>query len=181
MTHTPRTDASLLPRTMRTLEEDARLDAAVDALSPVANRLVAAAPLRDALLGRSLGHAVHPLLTDLPIGFWTSATVLDLTGGGRSHDAARRLVGLGVLSAVPTVLTGVAEWAVADRQSRRVGVVHAAANAAGLWLNVASWQSRRHGHHRAGLVLTLAANAAVAVGGQLGGHLTLVRHLGSRT
>lgn len=181
MTHPPGTDASLLPRTMRALEEDARLDAAVDALSPAANRLVTAAPLRDVLLGRALGHAVHPLLTDLPIGFWTSATVLDLAGGRHSRDAARRLVGLGVLGAVPTVLTGVAEWAVADRRSRRVGVVHAALNATGLWLNVASWQSRRHGHHRAGLVLTLAANVAVAVGGQLGGHLTLVRHLGSRT
>jgi hypothetical protein len=36
-------------------------------------------PAKDALHGVSLGHPLHPLLTDLPIGFWTSAWVLGWT------------------------------------------------------------------------------------------------------
>ena len=46
-------------------------------------------PLKDALSGTWLGHPLHPLLTDLPIGFWTSAFTLDLVGG-RTTDAPPR-------------------------------------------------------------------------------------------
>ena len=38
-------------------------------------------PVKDALSGTWLGHALHPLLTDLPIGTWTSAVLLDWLGG----------------------------------------------------------------------------------------------------
>ena len=39
-------------------------------------------PSADLLRGRPLGHALHPALTDLPIGFWTSAAVLDVVAAG---------------------------------------------------------------------------------------------------
>ncbi len=74
-------------------------------------RARARAACRDLLTGRWLGHAVHPVLTDLPIGFWTSAFTLDLIGGRRSRAAAQRLVGLGVLSVA------------AHRRERRGGLV----------------------------------------------------------
>ena len=35
---------------------------------------------RSVLGGDWLGHPLHPLLTDLPIGFWTSSFVLDFAG-----------------------------------------------------------------------------------------------------
>ena len=62
-----------------------------------------------------LGHPLHPLLTDLPIGFWTSAFVLDLVGGPGSRDASRQLVAWGVVSAVPTAAAGLADWPGLDR------------------------------------------------------------------
>jgi hypothetical protein len=31
--------------------------------------------MRDALAGRWLGHALHPLLTDFPLGMWIGASV----------------------------------------------------------------------------------------------------------
>jgi len=44
-----------------------------------------------------LGHALHPIMTDIPIGAWTSSVVLDWTGGRDSRSAADRLVLTGVL------------------------------------------------------------------------------------
>ncbi|HEY3485242.1 MAG TPA: hypothetical protein VGK49_07650, partial [Ilumatobacteraceae bacterium] len=42
---------------------------------------VAGGRVRQVLGGEWLGHPLHPALTDLPIGFWTSAFVLDMIGG----------------------------------------------------------------------------------------------------
>src|SRR5918997_192110 len=45
-------------------------------------------PLKDALSGTWLGHALHPLLTDVVVGTFLSATLLDLLG--RVDDGIRR-------------------------------------------------------------------------------------------
>ncbi|MBX9243883.1 DUF2231 domain-containing protein [Actinotalea ferrariae] len=164
----------------RALEDDARLDGAVDALRPLAQALVADDARRDLLLGRQMGHALHPLMTDAPIGAWMSAVVLDLVGGEGSRDAARRLVGIGVLSALPTALTGLAELAHTDRRTARVGAAHAAGNSVALGLFSASWLARRRGHHTKGVSLGLAGAAAVTVSGFLGAHLAIARNVGSR-
>lgn len=164
----------------RALEEETRLDGAVDALRPVADALVADDARRDLLLGRQLGHAAHPLLTDAPIGAWASAVLLDLVGGSQSRAAAQRLVGIGVLSAVPTALTGLAEWSHLGRRDARVGVAHAAGNSVALGLFSASWIARRKGHHAKGVALGLAGVAAVSVSGFLGAHLAIARNVNSR-
>lgn len=130
----------------------------------------------DALRGMWLGHAIHPLMTDVPIGAWTSATVLDLFGGEQSRFAARRLVGLGILAAVPTAITGVAEWGTTETlEDRRVGVVHAMSNSIALGLYTASWLSRRRGRHARGAGLALAGAAATGFGGYPGGQLIEAR------
>jgi hypothetical protein len=46
-------------------------------------------PVKDALSGDWLGHALHPLLTDLPIGTWTSAVLLDWSAAGAEPAADR--------------------------------------------------------------------------------------------
>lgn len=162
------------------LEGEKRLDALVDILRPLASALIASPARRDVLHGTWMGHALHPLLTDLPIGFWTSANVLDVVGGRRSRDASTQLVGLGVLSAAPTALTGWAEWAVADRQVQRVGVVHALSNATAIGLYAASWRARRQARHGRGVLLGLAGATVATVGGYLGGHMTAVRKVSTR-
>lgn len=166
-------------RLTRRIETSARLDAATKPLSAVAGRLTGSKPVRSVLQGDWLGHAVHPVLTDLPIGLWTSATVLDLIGGRSRRDASQLLVALGVAGAVPTAITGLAEYAHADQEERRVGLVHAAANNAALALYVSSLVARRAGRHRTGVLLGLAGGAAMAAGGYLGGHLIAVRKLAS--
>lgn len=164
----------------RTLEESTALDPVVRAVRPLADALVASPVRRDLLRGAWLGHALHPLLTDVPVGFWTSATVLDLVGGRGARGSAQRLVGLGLLLAGPTAWTGWAEWSGTGQREQRVGVVHAAANGAAIALYAASWAARRRDRHGRGVTLGLAASSALGVGGYLGGHLVSARKVGSR-
>jgi hypothetical protein len=71
------------------------LDGVAGRVGAAARGVVRPGPVRDALSGRALGHALHPLLTDLPIGTWTSASLLDALGGrGRRGRPARRRAGL---------------------------------------------------------------------------------------
>ena len=88
------------------LEGATALDGPVRAIeSPV--RTLFGSGARGALLrGDWLGHALHPLLTDVVLGTWTSATVLDVAGGPGATSSAQRLVGTGLLFAGPTAWTG---------------------------------------------------------------------------
>jgi uncharacterized membrane protein len=162
------------------LEGSSALDAPVGLVQPLVDALLADKKRADALQGMWLGHAVHPLLVMVPIGSWTSATVLDLVGGQSSRDAAQRLVGLGVLAFPSAAVTGWAEWGGAGQREKRVGVVHALSNVTAAGLFAASWKARRADRHLRGVVLGLAGHAAVGVGGYLGGHLTEARKVGSR-
>ena len=58
-----------------------QLDEPAKAIGKSVRKTVPAGPVKDALSGVWLGHALHPLLTDLPIGTWTSAVLLDWLGG----------------------------------------------------------------------------------------------------
>ncbi len=134
--------------------------------------------LADVLRGRPLGHALHPALTDLPIGFWTSGVVLDIVGGRRSAAAAQRLIGLGVLSAVPTALAGAADVPTLGSRPRRVAIVHAASNATALALFTRSWWGRLRGRHRSGVIDGLLASSVATFGGYLGGWMAFGDHTG---
>lgn len=132
------------------------------------------------LRGDWLGHATHPMLTDLPIGCWTAATLLDLLGGRKARPAAKRLVALGVLTAVPTAAAGLVEWrAIDDERVRRVAIVHAGSNGLALLGYMASWRARRRGHHLRGAFLGLCSGAVASAGGYLGGHLAFAQGVGS--
>ena len=162
-----------------------RLDA-VRAVDPViepvhrgVERVLPQGRAKDALHGVWLGHPLHPLLTDLPIGFWTSAFVLDLFGGRRSEPAADAMVALGVVSAVPTMAAGLADWSELDAPERRSGLVHGVANTVATALYAASFLRRRVGRRGAGVMLGLVGAMAATAGGYLGGHLTFRRGVGA--
>lgn len=168
-----------LVRTLQRLESWGGADSIAGLLGSLSGPL-GHEPLRGLLLGRGSGHAVHPVLTDLAIGFWTSSASLDLLRRGRSDDASRALVGWGVLSALPTAVTGLAEWRETSNPERRVGAVHATANAAATALYAVSWGLRRGGRQKAGVAAGLAATSVATVGAYLGGHLATARKVGSR-
>ncbi len=162
------------------LENAAALDAPVRAIEPAIRSAFGTGRRAAVLRGDWLGHAVHPLLTDLVIGSWTSATVLDLLGGTESTIPAQRLLGVGLLAAGPTAWTGWAEWSAAGERDKRVGLVHAVTNGLAVGIYAASWVARRRGRHSSGARLALAGAAVSGVGAYLGGHLAAARKLGSR-
>jgi uncharacterized membrane protein len=159
----------------------ARLESveALDGLARVAGRTVRevipdGAP-KDVLSGAWLGHALHPILTDIPIGVWTSSVLLDWTGGKDSRVASDRLILAGLLAAGVTAASGWSDWADAEQDDaavRRSGLVHAAANASAVALMTGSYLARQRGARGRGKLLSLAGSAVLGAGGWLGGHLT---------
>ena len=171
-------------------------------LSPVVDALESASPLdpigkqigksfrglvkpgafKDALSGTWLGHALHPLLTDLVIGSFVSATVLDVVGGDDSGQAQERLIGVGIAAYGPTAITGFSDWAdseIGNDGVRRVGLVHAVSNSAALGLYTASLIARRKGDHGRGKLLALGGAGVLGAAGFLGAHLTYAQGIGA--
>ena len=161
------------------LEDTAALDGAVQAIEPTIRSAFGTGRRGSVLRGEWLGHSIHPVLTDVVLGTWTSATVLDLFGGRESSAAAQRLVGAGLLAVAPTAWAGWAEWSAAGSRDKRVGIVHAATNAVAIGVYAASWVARRRGRHGTGAGLALAGAAISGVGAYLGGHLTEARKVAS--
>ena len=157
------------------------LDAPAKAIGKKVRGLIPHGPVKDALSGTPLGHAFHPLMTDVPIGTWLSSVVLDLIGGRDSEKAADRLVATGLAATLPTVASGYNDWAdteVGEPGVRRVGLVHAAVNATGASLFAASYVARKQGRRGRGKLLSLAGMSAIAAGGWLGGHLSFAQGTG---
>jgi nitrite reductase/ring-hydroxylating ferredoxin subunit/uncharacterized membrane protein len=115
------------------------------------------------------------MLTDVPIGAWTSAFMLDIFGGKGARRAADSLVGFGVLSALPTAAAGLSDWSDLIGEERRIGVVHAVGNVTALACYSLSYVARRRGRRARGLSWSFLGATAATVGGYLGGHLSYRR------
>lgn len=151
------------------LERAEALDRPVRALGGVASALPTDA--QALLRGEWLGHPLHPALTDLPIGFWTSAWALDIVGGRRCAAASTVLVGLGVASALPTAAAGLTDFVDMPREKQRVGVVHAVCNLAATAAYTASFVARCRGRRGRGIAWGFLGAGVATLGGYLGGHL----------
>jgi uncharacterized membrane protein len=157
------------------LESDETLDGLGRAAGRTVRRLVPGGAVKDAVSGTWLGHPLHPILTDIPIGVWTSSVLLDWTGGKDSQSASDRLILIGLLAAGATAASGWSDWADAEQghaEVRRSGLVHAAANATAVALMLGSYSARKRGARGRGRLLSLAGSSALGAGGWLGGHLT---------
>jgi nitrite reductase/ring-hydroxylating ferredoxin subunit len=145
------------------------LDRLGDPLQSVVQRVLRGR-LRDALHGVWLGHPVHPAAVQLPFGAWMSAAILDAVPG--AGPAATLLVGVGTASAVPTAVTGLNDWASLAREQRRVGLVHATANAIAVSLYTGSLAARLTGNRRLGRRLAYTGASVAVLGAYIGGHLS---------
>ena len=164
-----------------TIESLDALDAPGEFIGKKVRGAIGPGALKDALSGRLLGHPLHPVLTDVVIGSFVSATLLDVLGGRASEPAAERLIQIGIAAYGPTALAGITDWADSepvDDGVRRTGLVHAATNAAALGIYSASLAARRRGNSGRGKLLGLAGAAVLTAGGYLGGHLSFVKDVG---
>src|SRR5712692_6271156 len=70
--------------------------------------------IKDLLNGTWLGHSLHPVLTDVPLGAWSSTLVLDMAWLGNEDEGVARSsdisLALGILGATGAALTGVTDW-----------------------------------------------------------------------
>ena len=145
------------------------VSAALQPYSPTAR------PLNDFLNGVWLGHPLHPVLTDIPIGAWTVTALLDAieltTGRDTLAPGADAALGLGLLGALGSAVTGLADWQYTVERPRRTGLLHAACNVGATALYATSWLLRRAGRRGAGRVTALVGYGLVSIGGYLGGEL----------
>ena len=168
----------LLEKAMKRLEGAEALDEPAEKLVKVVGPATRPRVVKNALSGTWLGHRFHPLMVPLPIGFWTGALLFDLVATRRARWAADTLVGAGIAAAVPTAAAGLSDWADAEPDGRRVGLVHASCNTLALLCYSSSLVARLLGARKAGVGLGLAGAAAISVGGYLGGHLSYVQAVG---
>ena len=165
-------------KVVRRIESTAALDRLGKPLAAAISRATQPVLIKNALSGTWLGHQLHPLLTDIPIGSWVAAAMLDITGAGGNGRAARRLVGFGTLAAIPTALAGASDWSETYGPEQRDGLVHALANLTAVSLQAASYLARRRGRPAAGVVLSAGGLGLMTAAAYLGGHLTYIRGTG---
>ncbi len=151
------------------IENATALDPVAASLSTALTKVLRPGRLKNLLHGVWLGHPLHPVLVQVPVGAWTSAAVLDALPG--MDAAADTLIAVGLAGVVPALATGWTDWSDLHEQQKRVGLVHAAANAVAATLYAGSLVSRRRGHRGTGRALAWAGYATAGLGSYVGGHL----------
>jgi len=142
--------------------------------------------VKNFLHGTWLGHPLHPALTDVPLGAWTTALVFDtLDAGSRGwpwQTAARRraddAILVGIVGAVGAALAGLTDWQHTNGTARRTGLAHAALNTVALGLYTGSLVVRRRGSRGAGRSLAVAGFGMVMASAWLGGRLVYRERVG---
>jgi nitrite reductase/ring-hydroxylating ferredoxin subunit/uncharacterized membrane protein len=77
--------------------------------------------VRDLLIGRWLGHPLHAVLTDAPIGILFLVIVFDIL---HLPDAAAWALGIGILAMLAAALAGFADYADTDGRARERATLH---------------------------------------------------------
>jgi nitrite reductase/ring-hydroxylating ferredoxin subunit/uncharacterized membrane protein len=137
---------------------------------------------RNVLDGVWLEAPLHPALTDVPVGAWTAALVLDgfdvVTGKEPVRHAADASLVFGTLGALGAAVTGLSDWRYLSGGSRRMGVAHGLLNTIGLVLSVVSLVLRATGRRNAGRLAFLTGYSISGMAAHLGGELSY--HYGLR-
>jgi nitrite reductase/ring-hydroxylating ferredoxin subunit len=163
---------------MRSLEGATALEPAAGWLSGKLGTILGNRRLKDILSGSWLGHPLHPVLTDLPIGALGAATLLELLGGEDADAAVDSLTIVGLLSVAPAAMSGASDWVDTVDRERRLGLVHAMANTGASVLYLAALLSRRGGSRGRARLFSLLGAGALSAGGYAGGHLVFARGVG---
>lgn len=169
-------DTEVVRRGIEAVETFERVDRPAEAAQERVRRVLPDGRATELAAGRWLGHPVHPVLVQVPIGAWLSAAVLDLVPG--QERAARRLVATGLVAAPIAAAAGLLDVRDLDRRQLRVAAVHALSNLAATVSYAASYRCRLRGDRRAGRFWAWLGLAAVGVGGTLGGHLSYAQGAG---
>lgn len=157
-------------------------DASVGALHGAIARHAWLRGAADVLHGTWLGHPLHPVLTDVVIGSWLAGGVFDAIGELQGDDRARwagdQLAAAGVAAALPTALSGLADYSAAPPNATRAATVHGLLNALNLTLYGVSLWERARGRRRRGLAYSFAAQGLMLASAWIGGQLVYHKRMG---
>jgi len=138
--------------------------------------------VKNFLHGTWIGHPLHVILTDIPIGAWTVAIAFDaldsMTARRQYQIAADTAVAFGVAGAVGAAATGLTDWQDIDPPARRVGLGHGLLNIASVALFGSSLLARRRGRRATRRGLAALGYAVSVAAAQLGGHLAYGQKVG---
>lgn len=169
------------------INEQKWLESAADALQPAVKGFFGAVgparrEVKNFLHGTWLGHPLHPVLTDLPLGAWTVTLLLDAMDGCRERRglarAADASVALGLAGAVGSAVTGLTDWSETDARPRRLGVAHAVLNMGATLFFASSLVCRSRGRRASGRATAVLGYLAMVGAAYLGGDLVYHEQIG---
>src|SRR2546427_7531096 len=138
--------------------------------------------IKDILNGTWLGHALHPVFTDIPIGAWSATMLLDLAWFNDDSEGIARgadiTMTLGIVGATAAAVTGVTDWSDLEGTDRRVGLMHGLLNTGILLTNISSLVLRLTGRRRAGVTLSTVGYLTSLFSAYLGGELSFAKGIG---
>lgn len=131
--------------------------------------------IKDFLNGVWLGHALHPVLINIPLGSWTATLLFDLEWLSNPDEsnarAADATLWLGLVGAVGSAVTGLTNWVDTDGPDQRLGMLHGLLNGSITVLNLSSAFLRLSGLRRTAITLATLAYATSLYSAYLGGEL----------
>ena len=139
-------------------------------------------PVNDFLHGTWLGHALHPVVTDIPVGAFSVTAAADAVAlfGVDASAAADFALAVGLLGSLGALVTGFAEWSDTKDEPKNLGVAHGLANSAAFVLYLASFGLRRAKHRGAAIGFSMTAYALSAMAAYLGGELSFGLGIGMK-
>jgi nitrite reductase/ring-hydroxylating ferredoxin subunit/uncharacterized membrane protein len=133
-------------------------------------------PLKLFLNGTWIGHPLHPVLKDIPVGAWTFSVIFDLAGllfkVPSFGVAASVTTAVGILGALGAAVAGLMDWMDVDPPEKSVGAVHAILNVTATLIFAANLVMRWQGQWQlswASCVVGLAGYLLMTMGATLGG------------
>ena len=137
---------------------------------------------KNALHGVWLGHPLHPVFTDLPLGAWTTGLVLDAVAArnrdGATARAADVAIAVGLAGAAAAAVTGLTDWSETSGRSRRTGLVHGLLNIAATTLYATAYILRKNGSRAPGQTCALAGYGVAVGAAWFGGDLVYAQRIG---
>jgi nitrite reductase/ring-hydroxylating ferredoxin subunit/uncharacterized membrane protein len=136
------------------------------------------------LHGTWLGHPLHPLMTDIPVGAWTLTALFDIlwlispTTFAWAARGAEITVIVGILGALGAAATGFADWSDTYGSERHVGFNHALFNSSAIILYIISMVLRltqAPGDSIAAAVIGFIGLVSMSYAAYLGGEMVFTK------
>lgn len=163
------------------------LDSAGNAIQPAIIKTYKAGgktgqKVKDFMHGTWLGHPLHPVITDVPIGAWTAAAALDsleILGEKKYTRGADAAIAVGLVGAAGAAVTGLTDWTGTTKKRRKVGLMHGLLNLTATSLYATSFfLRRRKGCRGTAIGLAFAGYGISAIAAYLGGYLVYGQQTG---